>query len=78
MQNKYGLFLRMFDALSSHEGEPQFLSKTDKFALVFKLFALSSIQFNNKTIIGAILALPVLKETAVILTSDEEDTDEDN
>jgi hypothetical protein len=68
----------MFDALSSHEGEPQFLSKADRFALVFKLFALSSIQFNNKTIIGAILALPVLKETAVILTSDEEDTDEDN
>ncbi|KAM0923015.1 hypothetical protein ACQ4PT_005793 [Festuca glaucescens] len=69
---------RMFDALSSQECEPQILSKTAKFALVFRLSALSSIQVNNKTITGAILALPVLKEITVILTSDEEDTDGDN
>jgi hypothetical protein len=75
MQNKYDLFLRMFDALSIHKREPQILSKTDKSALVFRL--LSSIQVNNKTITGAILALPALKEIAVILTSEEEDTDGD-
>jgi hypothetical protein len=78
MQNKYGLFLRMFDALSSNERELQILSKTDKFALVFRLSAQSSIHVNNKTITGAILVLPVLKDIAVILTSEEEDTDGDN
>jgi hypothetical protein len=57
MQNKYILFLTMFDALSSHEREPQILSKIDKIALVFRISALSSIQVNIKT----------LKEIAVIL-----------
>jgi hypothetical protein len=36
---KYGLFLRMFDVLSSHELELQSLSKTNKPTLVFRLSA---------------------------------------
>jgi hypothetical protein len=46
MQNKYGLFLWMFDGLSAM---PQILSKIDKIALVFRLSALSSIQDSRST-----------------------------